>query len=168
MMATSDIPTAIGFVTPIDSAVAATFPKLILSREAVQWLGDFVLEADQKPTSRARVSRAGEEAAIGTTPLPIGSLSAGMWRVNYHVRVTQAASGSSDLRVSIHWTDGGIAQTHQGTLVNGNLTTSRDGAAVIVVSDSDTPISYAVSYNSVGATPMQFRIDIAVEELSLG
>src|ERR1041385_4775258 len=53
------------------------------------------------------IALTGQTAAIAVTPIPLGVLAAGRYRVAWLVRVTTPASVSSAVQVSIAWTAGG-------------------------------------------------------------
>lgn len=106
-----------------------------------------------------------QEASIDYTALPIQNLTQGLYRVSYYLRITQAATTSSSAEVTLRWTDGGVTPTFTGAAVNGNTTTSYQSGSVVLHADDISSIEYRVTYASVGATPMRYRLEILVEEL---
>jgi len=108
---------------------------------------------------------AAQAATIATTSLQTLT-SGGLYRISYVIRVTQAATTSSSLTVTIGWVDAGVALTLVGSALTGNLTTSLQSASVVVRAAALSDLTYAVLYASVGATVMQYRIDCVVEQLA--
>lgn len=106
-----------------------------------------------------------QDTSIGTTPIPLPSLSAGLYRVSVYARITQAATVSSSLQVSILFTDTGSSAIANTASQTGNTTASVISQDLPIHVDQATPISYATTRNSVGATPMKFSLRIAVEQL---
>jgi hypothetical protein len=106
----------------------------------------------------------GQSAAIPLTPIPMGTLADGLYRVSLYARITTAASVSSSLTPTLTWTDGGVPQTGSGAPLTGNTTATSGGFVVLIHSDANAPISYSTAYTSVGTT-MTYRLDIIVEAL---
>ena len=150
-----------------DHPFASRLPKLVIGDDWGRWLADLSDALDRAPERIAHVSLSAQAAAIATTAIPLATIGPGVWRISYTVRVTQAATTSSEVRVTIAWTEGGVAQSQQGALLNGNLTTTREGASHVIRVDQSTPITYAVSYASVGATSAMFSLDVIAEELAM-
>lgn len=108
------------------------------------------------------VSLTAQEAAIATTNL-LTAPTPGMYRVAYYHEVTQAATTSSATQITLGWTSA-AAQTFAGTTLNTN-TVGNFTPNVRIVRISSGDLTYAVSYSSSGATPMQFAIYVTVERL---
>ena len=106
-----------------------------------------------------------QAASIATTPFAMPSLAPGLYRVTLYARITQAATTSSSLTVTIGHTDGGVSCTQSGAAITGNTTATVGSGSVIVRIDQATAITFATTYASVGGTPMQYRLDMAVEQL---
>ena len=106
-----------------------------------------------------------QSAAIPTTSIPLTTLSVGLYRVSTYARITQAASTSSSLTVTLGWTDGTVACTSSGSAVTGNTTATTGRQSVMIRSDADGSVTYATAYSSSGGTVMQYRLDIAVEQI---
>lgn len=104
-------------------------------------------------------------ASIGTTSLTLPALSAGVYRVSWYARITQAATVSSSLTVTLGWTETTITLTTSGSAITGNTTTTVQSDARIVVTDASAPITYSTAWVSVGATPMIYRLSILCEQL---
>jgi hypothetical protein len=107
---------------------------------------------------------ANQSAAIGATALTTGA--GGVYRISWMIRITQAASGSSAATVTIAYTDGGVNLTQSGAAVTGNTPTTVQSDMLLVRADAGTAVTYAVAYSSSGATPMQYTLSLAVEQVT--
>ena len=107
-----------------------------------------------------------QSAAIPTTSIPLTTLSVGLYRVSTYARITQAASTSSSLTVTLGWEDGTVACTSSGSALTGNTTATTGSQSVVIRSDADGSVTYATAYSSSGGTAMQYRLDIVLEQLS--
>lgn len=114
-----------------------------------------------------RLTKTDQSAAIAATALGLGTLAAGLYRVSWHLRVTQAASVSSSLTVSVNHTAGGISCTQTAPAWTTNNTGQPQSGSVLVKVDASSPVLYAVAYASVG-TPMHYELDLVVEAVSAG
>lgn len=150
-----------------DRLQAQKFPKLILGWEYIKWLGELATTVGNAPERKAKVALTGLVASIGVTPLPIASLSAGVWRVSYRFRITRAGTVSSSLQLTLGWTEGGVPISASGAAVVTNTTSSVQWGTFLVRVDGNTPISYSTTYASVGATAMQHDLDLVAEALAL-
>jgi hypothetical protein len=103
--------------------------------------------------------------SISSTTLLADTGSAGVFRVSWFLRITQAATTSSSVAVTVGFTDG-VALTISGTAVTGNTTTTIQQQSVIVRCDAASAITYSATYSSVGATPMQYALSVAVERVN--
>jgi hypothetical protein len=144
--------------------------KFGLFRE--KWLTFFrgqqeVLAAAPQTVTGGKVQETGQTAAIGTTPVPTGTLVAGLYRVSWYGQVTTAAGVSSDFQVTVTWTRNGVGQSFTGALTNGNTTATyaSEGLPQIHV-DAGTPVSYAVAYNSNPAAAMAYELNLVLELVS--
>ena len=160
---------------PIDDAIARpdpqdprsrSLPKMVIGDRWRRWLSGLTTTVNAKPERQAAVSLTAQGAAIATTALPIGSVTPGLWGMYTHLRVTRAGSVSGEVRLTITFTSGGVTQTEQGTLLNGNLTTTREGRLFIARPDNATVISYSTTYaDGGGAVPMQYALDLVAIQL---
>lgn len=91
-------------------------------------------------------------------------LTAPVYRVTWAVRVSRAATASSSLQMVISWTEGGVAQTVAGAALTGNTTKTRESGTFLCAVDANTAIQAETNYASVGATAMQYSLDVMVEE----
>jgi hypothetical protein len=139
-------------------------PGFGMSREFGIWLNDALIQPTAvAPKVSTSIPLASQSASVPTTPFPLGSVSSGTYRLTYYARITQAATVSSSLAVTIGWTDGG-AQSHTFPAITGNTTTTTDSQTWMVVV-SGAPLTYATTYSSSGATPMQYALTVTVEAI---
>lgn len=138
-----------------------------LSKAALLWLAD---QGAAFGTFAAKlgsgVNLSSQSASIATTAIYSSAIAAGLYRVSYYIQVTRAATTSSDFAFSLAWTNFGVAQSFTGATKNGNTTTTYEIGTLVFRADENTPISYAVTYNSVGATSMQFYLGATLEKLN--
>lgn len=128
------------------------------------WLRSLVTRAQAAGNIVAQIAAVAQAASIALTPL-IASPSAATYRVTYRFRVTQAATTSSSLTFTVTTTDGAIVCTNPSAAYALNLTNQPQTGSFLVRSDAGAPISYSTIYASVGATPMQYSLDVTCEAL---
>lgn len=143
------------------------FPKLIIGPTWGRWLNELRREVGSAARQQATTVLTAQAASIASTSLGIGTLSAGLWRVSYYARITQAAGTSSSLTVTLGWIDGGISLTSAGAAITGNTTSTTQSGTITVRVDNAGPITFSTTYASVGAPSMSYRISIVAEELAL-
>lgn len=136
-----------------------------LSNQWLNFFGTLATAQANAPTTLKSVTRTGLAASVGTTSV-LTTKSQGYYRLSYSVRVTQAASVSSSLTVVLGWFETSVSLTLSGAAVTGNATTSAQSGAVVVRADANSDLTYRTTYASVGATAMQYRIDVTAERLS--
>jgi len=78
----------------------------------LEWLRDLAGVADKSPQHLFTVSLEDQQASIGATDMSDGSLSAGLYRASYYARISQVATTSSSLTVTLGWTDDDFPRTH--------------------------------------------------------
>ena len=161
---------------PVDDAIATPdprderskrLPKFMIGDRWRRWLSGLTTTVNAKPERHAHTSLTAQGAAISTTALPIGSVTPGVWGIYTHLRVTRAGTVSGEVRLTITFTSGGVTQTQQGTLLDGNLTTTREGLLFIVRPDNATVISYSTTFSDGGgAVSMQYALDLVAVQLA--
>lgn len=130
------------------------------------WADYFSRLVSTVAASATRISSAAkvaQSASIAATDISGGTLKAGVYRVSYYTRITQAAGTSSSLTVTLSWTDGGVAQSQAFAAIVGNTTTSLQTEAMLIRIDSGSPVRYATAYVSVGAPAMEYSLDVILE-----
>jgi len=116
----------------------------------------------QAPTL-ASLSKLAQAAALVTTTLWT-TRSKGTYRITIYVHITQAATTSSSVQVTIGWIENGSAVTKTFAAVTGNTTQTTDGQSYEVPADNASGLTVSTTYASVGATPMQYRLEASVEQ----
>jgi hypothetical protein len=88
----------------------------------------------------------------------------GIYRIAWSEQITQAATSSSAIQLTVQWTANGIQQTGgDAAALTTNATTSHQEGSLLTMVDSGTTIRYQTTYSSSGATPMQYRVAVTVE-----
>jgi hypothetical protein len=139
----------------------------LTSKRWPEWFYNLVTRLNRTVDRRQIVALTGQTASIVATDVPLPTLTAGLYRVTYYARVTRAATTSSELTVSLRWTDGGVTITRAGTLLNGNTTGTYETGSALVRIDNATTLRYLTTYASVGATAMAYALYLVVEEVPL-
>lgn len=137
------------------------------SRQWINWFDTVWSALARGSAVIKRLTKTEQTAAIAATALALGTLAAGLYRVSWYLRVTQAASVSSAVTFSVNHTDGGIACTQTAPALTTNNTGQPQSGSFMVKIDASAPVLYAVAYASVG-TPMQYALDLVVEAVSAG
>ena len=133
------------------------------------WLDYFTAQSNlisQMPARIQTVSVAQQSASIGATDMSNGSLSAGLYLIQYYARITQAATTSSSLEVVFDWTDGGVTPVYTGAAMTGNTTSTFQSGSLMVEVDALSPIRYSTIYASVGGTVMEYKLVVVLSEVS--
>jgi hypothetical protein len=137
-----------------------------LAKSWILWLQQSLVTRVQASSQWLQtVTKTTQSASIGSTSIPIGDLTAGVYRVSYYARITQAATTSSSLTVTIGWTETAVVLSVSGAAMTGNTTTTVQSGTVFLRSDKNASLTYATTYASVGATPMQYRLDVTAERI---
>lgn len=133
----------------------------------LSWIQYFTSQSQQinaAPQSSKKIILA-QSAAIATTSIPNPSSSSGAYRVSYYTRITTPATTSSSLTVTIGFTDNGVAESFSGTAITLNTVLAAQTNTYLIFSDAAAPITYSTAYASVGATPMQYKLMVVLEQL---
>lgn len=120
------------------------------------------------PAQYATVDLVTQAASIGGTLLyAVPAAGAGMYRINYVAKVTQAASSTSSINFSISYfdKDDNTNPLLAGTAQAGNTTTSVCQGSFIVSAKASTNINYTTTYASSGGTVMQYNLHVRLEYL---
>lgn len=138
-----------------------------LTRVAIDWLTALIDDVDASPARLKVVELEDQEASIGSTSIPFGALNEGLYRVSVYARITRAATSSSSLTVAIGWTESSLSLSKSFSALTGNTTgTVLVDPPLLLYIDGSTPITYATTYASVGATAMQYRLTIVLEQIN--
>lgn len=155
-------------LSPIPNRVSITksFKDHLINAEWIRWLRELVAAVDASAKNLGTAALTAQAGSIAATPVATQRLNAGTYRVSWYARITQAATVSSSLTVSIRWTDGGILNTLSGVPITGNTTATNQSGEALVNIDDGTTIDYAATYASVGATPMQYALTVVIEKVA--
>ena len=130
-----------------------------------RWLQTIVTALNLTAQQIGTVTLTGQHATIATTAIPTPTLTAGLYRLSYTMRVTTVGSVSSSLTPTFGWTSGGVACSQAGAALTGNLTTSQQNGTLVLKVDAGTTVSYALLYASNAADSMLFTVDIRLAAL---
>jgi hypothetical protein len=109
------------------------------------------------------VPRTGLNDNVTPQTINIGTVTAGLYRISYYVRITTPAGVSNSITVNIGFIDGGVTCTMSGTPVTA-LSTAAVGTGVFMIrSDQAAPISYSVTYASNPANACIYKLDVLAE-----
>ena len=107
-----------------------------------------------------------QNASIGTTSLPLGSVNAGLYGIRVYAQITTVATTSSSLAVTIGWTSQGQTLSQTFPALTGNsLTTFGSGSLPMIFVDAGSAITYSTTYASNAAGEMKYNLWIYTERL---
>lgn len=114
------------------------------------------------------VSLSGQGASLAATDFSGGTLNAGLYRVSYYAQITQAASVSSSLTVTLTYTAAGVSQSEAFTAITGNTTSTHSAVPNSFFFYADgSPVKYATTYASVGAPAMAYFLYLTLESVQV-
>lgn len=105
-----------------------------------------------------------QHATIAATAIPTGQLAAGYYRVSYTMQKTTADGVSSSLTLTLGWTSAG-AKTQAFAALTLDTTAAQQNGSIVVRSDANGSLTYAIVYASNTADRMRFRFTVFVEAL---
>lgn len=138
------------------------------SKTFIDWVTQLVADVDSAPSALKVVTATTQNASIGTTPIPTGTLSTGLYRVTWYARITTPATtgaGTSSLTVTLGWTDT-VSCTYSGSAMTGNTTGTVQSQTQVVNIDAASPITYATTYASDTAGQMVYTLSLVLEQVS--
>lgn len=136
----------------------------VLSKDLVNFLNTLRGLLGSAAQFIASVGLDTQSATIVTTAMP-GTLQEGLVRVTYSLRISRAATVSSSAQLTLGWTTNSVSCTQTFAAVTGNTTATQQSGSIMVFTDAGSTISYAVVYASVGATSMQYSLDVVAEDI---
>jgi hypothetical protein len=136
-----------------------------LAQAWIAWLQSLVDAIQAAAAVVGSLSITGRSSAVVATPLNTNGLTDGFYKVTFYLRISRPASVSSSAQIVIGWTDGGVALSTTGTLLNGNTTATLQSGIVTIKVDQGTDVTVGVNYASVGGTSMQFAIEARLERV---
>jgi len=111
------------------------------------------------------VTLTAQSATIGLTAVPLGSLSAGLYRVSYYARITNPDGVSSSLTIALGWTESAESLSLSGAPITGDSITSVQTGVAVIQSDASGAITYGATYASNTPAKMQFTLIVVVERI---
>jgi hypothetical protein len=154
---------------PIRDPIAqqeAESQRLMLTRVWIDWFASLGIRVDQQTHTLNIMEEFNLSGAVAPTPIPTDSLSEGLYRVTYYLRITVPASTSSAIQVAIGWTDGAVSCSIEAEELTTNTVGTVQSNTLMIRCDQAAPITFAVEYTSVGGTPMQYNLFIMVEQVA--
>jgi len=137
----------------------------LVTRTWNQYFQSFANRIDTAPQTLRGVTIPPSTAAIAATPIPIGATAAGLYRVNWFLTITRAASGGSSVGLVFQHTFRGTTKTQTTPTLSTNLVSDAVSGVIVCGSDATAPITYAITYSSSGATTMQYAAAIVIEQI---
>lgn len=132
----------------------------------IVWLQDSILARIQASAQVLKViTLTNQSAAIGATAVPLGTVTAGMYRIAWYARITTVDGVSSSLTVTARWTEGAVALTLSGAAITGDTTTSVQSGVIAVQVDANAAISYSTAYASNTPNKMKYALRVVVERV---
>lgn len=145
-----------------------TYPQTNLIRRSWQvWLRNLTTLVNDAPSRIQTVSLSAQTTSIGATSIPSTTLTKGLYRVTWYMRIAVAATTSSSLTLTLGWIDDGVTMSLSGAALTGNTTTTHQTGTALVAVDNASPVTYATTYVTAGATPMQYTLDLTLEAVNI-
>jgi hypothetical protein len=145
---------------PIRDDVLSSLEVRKLSLTWIQWFTQVYTSLKAAVRNIGSVSLEAQASSSASTEIQTPTLSAGLYQVSYAARITQAATSSSSLTVTILWTDGGVACSQAGVALTGNTTSTQQSGFLLLQADAGSTVRYSTTYASSGATPMQYQLAV--------
>jgi hypothetical protein len=150
-----------------DETDAARRNPFYLAKGWFIWLQDSIIARVQAAPQVLKVlTLTNQNAAIGATAIPLGTVTAGIYRIAWYARITTVDGVSSSLTVTARWTEGAVALTLSGAAITGDTTTSVQSGIVEVQVDANAAISYSTAYASNTPGQMKYALRLIVERVS--
>ncbi len=150
----------------LDEQSTARRDPFYMAKSWLLWLLDSLLKAVQAaPQILTTVPLQAQHATIGATAIPLGSVTAGLFRVSYYARITSPDGVGSSLTVTLSWTESAVALSLSGAAMTGDTTTTVQSGTVLIQGDAAAAISYATTYASTTPAKMQYRLTVVVERV---
>lgn len=156
----------------LDSAAPPIQDKILDARGLISdawrnWFGRMPDTLAAIPSILNTVQLSAQAASIGATNFAGTELLAGLYRASYQAQITQAATVASSLIVTFSWTNNGVAQAAVSTAIVGNTTSTGQSDSVLLTIDAGTSVYYSTTYVSVGATAMEYALNVLLERVKV-
>jgi hypothetical protein len=140
-----------------------------LSSEAFNWI---VINLLPRIAQTANVygttppySVGGLNDAVAPTPLPLGTLSTGLYRVMTYLRITSPDGVSSSVTPQLSFVDDGVTCTMTGFPMTSDAIDEPDSQAFLVAVDQPGPISFSTLYASNTPNAAAYKAIVVVERV---
>jgi len=107
----------------------------------------------------------GQDASIASTPLPMGALTTGYYRVTCYLRVTSADGAGSSVTPFVQFPDDGVTCTMTGAALTADDITEPMSQTFFVSVDQPGPISFGTTYSSTTPGLMVYKATVCVERV---
>lgn len=134
----------------------------LLSPPWADYLSRMAQTVGAAATRISSVSLTSQLASVSPTDISGGTLKEGLYRISYHLRITTPDGISSDLTVTLDWTDGGVAQSEVSKTVSTNTTDTRLHGDFLIHIDASTPVRYSTTIVT-GLGDLEYRLDVVLE-----
>lgn len=137
--------------------------SLLLTMPWVDW---FLRLVTRLPTAQRVTVKAPYMSSIpATAMMPLQRGVIGFLRVSYLLRVTQPASSAGQVVLTLRWTDA-QPELKQSRTLNGVGSSVEDFQDVLMYADCSQPVTYEVAYSTSGTNPLQYMLDLVVEQVN--
>jgi len=106
-----------------------------------------------------------QSASISSTPLPVGNISAGWYRVSVFLRVTTADGVSSSVTPFVQYPNDAITCTDTGAALASDNVAQPKGYMFFVQTDAPGPISFGTTYVSNTPGAMKYKASVVIERV---
>jgi len=110
-------------------------------------------------------SETGLNAAVATTPLPLGIVPGALYRVSVYLRITTPDGVSSSVTPFIQFPDDGVTCTMTGTAMTSDAVGSPSSQVFFANVDSPGPISFGTNYVSNTPNAAVYKAIVIVERV---
>lgn len=141
-----------------------------LTAENTSWFLQSLLPALQQAPSLSGASPAFEadnqNAAIAATPLPLGTLSTGRYRVSIFLRVSSPDGVNSSVAPVLNFTTETVACQITGAALTSDNIGLPQSAVFLVSVDQPGPIEFSTTYASNTPNAMHYTVTVLTERMS--
>jgi len=149
-----------------DENIASRRDPFYISKSWQIWLQQSLVDQVQSaPSSLRIVVLIDQNATIGATPIPLASITAGQYRLQWYARITTPDGVASSLTISAGWTESATTLSISGAAMTGDTTTTVQTGTLLLQADANAAITYSAVYSSNTPGAMRFRLSISLEGL---
>jgi hypothetical protein len=109
------------------------------------------------------VETSGLNDNVAPTVINVGTVTAGLYRLSYYLRITTPAGVANSVTVNFIFQDDAVTCTMSGIAVTGLTPASVGTGTFLIRSDQAAPISYSVTYASNPANACVYKLDVLAE-----